>query len=310
MKAETNLQRILAQGEFAVTCEFTPPRGIDAGLMRENAVQLKGKVDAVNVGDNSTASVRMSSWALSKILLDMGIEPVLQMVTRDRNRIALQSDLLGASALGIQNVLCLTGDHPSIGDHPQAKKVFDIDSVQWVAAVKHIRDQGRLINGKKISGDPGFFIGAVANPFVESLELHILRLQKKIAAGAEFIQTQPVLDMERFKKWLSRATEQGLTDRCAIIAGVVPLKSVAMAEHLRRDVPGIMIPDAIIARMEAVPEDQQLNEGIKICIEKIQELKETKGVMGVHIMAIGCEEKLPEIIAQAGLLPRPSQSLT
>jgi methylenetetrahydrofolate reductase (NADPH) len=217
---------------------------------------------------------------------------------------------LGASALGIQNVLCLTGDHPSIGDHPQAKKVFDIDSVQWIAAVKQIRDQGRLINGKTISGDPGFFIGAVANPFVESLELHILRLQKKIAAGAEFIQTQPVLNMERFKKWLSRATEQGLTDRCAIIAGVVPLKSVAMAEHLRRDVPGIMIPDAIIARMEAVPEDQQLDEGIKICVEKIQELKETKGVTGVHIMAIGCEEKLPEIIAQAGLLPRPSQSLT
>jgi methylenetetrahydrofolate reductase (NADPH) len=310
MKAETNLQRTLAQGEFAVTCEFSPPRGIDVGLMRENAVQLKGKVDAVNVGDNSTASVRMSSWALSKILLDMGIEPVLQMVTRDRNRIALQSDLLGASALGIQNVLCLTGDHPSIGDHPEAKKVFDIDSVQWIAAVKQIRDQGRLINGKKISGDPGFFVGAVANPFVESLELHIIRLEKKITAGAEFIQTQPVLDTERFKDWLDQAAQQGLTDNCPVIAGVVALKSVAMAEHLRRDVPGIMIPDAIITRMEAVPEDQQLDEGMKICLDKIEELKETKGVMGVHIMAIGCEEKLPEIIAQAGLLPRPSQSLT
>ena len=310
MKAETNLQRILAQGEFAVTCEFSPPRGIDVGLMRENAVQLKGRVDAVNVGDNPTASVRMSSWALSKILFDMGIEPVLQMVTRDRNRIALQSDLLGASAFGIQNVLCLTGDHPSVGDHPQAKKVFDIDSVQWIAAVKQIRDEGRLINGKKISGDPGFFIGAVANPFVESLELHIIRLEKKIAAGAQFIQTQPVLDMVRFEEWLSRATEEGLTDRCAIIAGIVPLKSVAMAEYLRRDVPGIMIPNSIIARMKAVPEGQQLEEGMKICVEMIEELKETKGVMGVHIMAIGCEEKLPEIIAQAGLLPRPSQSLT
>jgi methylenetetrahydrofolate reductase (NADPH) len=236
----------------------------------------------------------------------MGIEPVLQMVTRDRNRIGLQSDLLGASALGIQNVLCLTGDHPSIGDHPQAKKVFDIDSVQWIAAVKQIRDQGRLINGKKISGDPGFFIGAVANPFVESLELHILRLQKKIAAGAEFIQTQPVLDTERFKEWLEQTAQQGLTDKCPVIAGVVALKSVAMAKHLRRDVPGIMIPDVIMTRMEAVPEDQQLDEGMKICLEKIEELKETKGVMGVHIMAIGCEEKLPEIIAQAGLLPRPS----
>jgi methylenetetrahydrofolate reductase (NADPH) len=307
MKAETNLQGILAQGEFAVTCEFRPPRGIDLGLVRQNAVQLKGKVDAVNVGDNSIANVRMSSWALSKILLDMGIEPVLQMVTRDRNRIALQSDLLGASALGIQNVLCLTGDHPAIGDHPQAKKVFDIDSVQWIAAVKQIRDQGRLINGKKISGDPGFFIGAVANPFVASLELHIMRLEKKIASGAEFIQTQPVLDTEAFKKWLSLATEQGLTDRCAIIAGVVVLKSVSMAEHLRNEVPGIMIPDTALHRLQAVPEDQQLDEGIKICVEKIQELEETKGVAGVHIMAIGCEEKLPEIIADAGLLPRPSQ---
>jgi methylenetetrahydrofolate reductase (NADPH) len=305
MKAETNLQRTLAQGEFAVTCEFTPPRGIDVGFMRENAVQLKGKVDAVNVGDNSTASVRMSSWALSKILLDMGIEPVLQMVTRDRNRIALQSDLLGASALGIQNVLCLTGDHPSIGDHPQAKKVFDIDSVQWIAAVKQIRDQGRLINGKKISGDPGFFIGAVANPFVESLELHILRLQKKIAAGAQFIQTQPVLDMEHFRKWLDLATEHGLTNQCPVIAGVVALKSARMGEHLRSRVPGLMIPDAVLNRLKAVSEDRQHEEGIDICTEHIEELRKTEGIKGVHIMAIGSEGMLPVIIEGAGLLPRP-----
>ena len=310
MKAETNLQRTLAQGAFAVTCEFNPPRGIDVDLMRDNAAKLQGKVDAVSVNDNFNARVRMSSWAFSKILLDMGIEPVLQMVTRDRNRIALQSDLLGASALGIQNVLCCTGDHPARGDHPEAKSVFDIDAIQWIAAVKEIGAQGRLMNGKEISGTPEFFVGAAANPFVQSLELHIIRLAKKIAAGAEFIQTQPVLDMERFKEWLGQATERGLTDKCPVIAGVVALKSVAMAEHLRRDVPGIMIPDAIVVRMEAVPEDQQLAEGMKICLEKIEELKETKGVMGVHIMAIGCEEKLPEIIAQADLLPRPSQSLT
>ncbi len=304
MSAETNLQKILAQGNFAVTCELNPPRGIDVDLTRETATQLKGKVDAVNVSDNSVASVRMSSWALSAILLDMGIEPVLQMTTRDRNRIALQSDLLGASALGIRNVLCLTGDHPARGDHPEAKKVFDIDSVQWIAAVKQVRDQNTLMNGKKISGSPSFFIGAVANPYVESLELHIMRLQKKIAAGAQFIQTQPVLDTERFKKWLNQATEQGLTDQCPILAGVVALKSVKIARHLRDNVPGIMIPDAVIDRLSSVQEDKQQDEGIKICIESTEELRQTPGVKGVHIMAIGCEEKLAEIIERAGLLPR------
>lgn len=305
MKAETRLQKILARGKFAVTCECTPPRGTDVDLIRKNAARLKGKVDAVNVNDNPIASVRMSSWALSKILLDMDIEPILQMTTRDRNRIALQSDLLGASALGIENVLCLTGDHQARGDHPQAKKVFDLDSIQWIMAVKEIRDQGCLMNGKKISGSPKFFIGAVANPFVESLELHIIRLRKKIAAGADFIQTQPVLDMEHFKKWLNLATEQGLTDRCAIIAGVVLLKSVKMARHLQNNVPGIMIPSTIIDRLGAVPEDKQQEEGINIALRIIESLKQTKGVRGIHIMAIGCEEKIGEIVERAGLLPRP-----
>lgn len=305
MKTESNLQKILAQGKFAVTCEFTPPRGTDVNWIRKNAAQLKGKVDAVNVNDNPTANVRMSSWALSKILLDMGTEPVFQMTTRDRNRIALQSDLLGASALGIQNVLCLTGDHQARGDHPQAKKVFDLDSIQWIMAVKQIRDQRVLMNGKKISGAPEFFIGGVANPFIESLELHIMRLQKKIAAGVDFIQTQPVLDMERFRRWLNQAIDLGLTDQQPIIAGVLALKSVRIARYLQDKVPGIMIPDTIIDRLGGVPEDKQQEEGINIAMEIIEELKQTKGVRGVHIMAIGCEEKLADIIERAGLLPRP-----
>ncbi|MFH1673612.1 MAG: methylenetetrahydrofolate reductase [Pseudomonadota bacterium] len=308
MKAETNLQKILSQGKFAVTSECTPPRGTGIDFVHKNAAQLKGKVDAVNVNDNPTASVRMSSWALSKILLDMGIEPVFQMVTRDRNRIALQSDLLGASALGIQNVLCLTGDHQARGDHPQAKKVFDLDSIQWIMAVKQIRDKGLLMNGKKISGAPKFFIGGVANPFVESIELHIIRLQKKINEGVDFIQTQPVLDIEHFKKWITQATEQGLTDKCPIIAGVMLLKSARIARYLQNNVPGIMIPDTIIDRLAAVPEDKQQDEGINICIERIEELKQIKGVKGVHIMAIGCEEKVAEIVDRAGLLPRPDVS--
>ncbi len=305
MKAETNLQKILAQGEFAVTCECNPPRGIDVDLILKNAAQLEGKVDAVNVNDNAVASVRMSSWAMSKILLDMGIEPVLQMVTRDRNRIALQSDLLGALALGIRNVLCLTGDHPARGDHPEARKVFDLDSIQWIAAARQVRDQGCLMNGKEISGSPRFFIGGVANPFVESLELHIIRLQKKITAGAEFVQTQPVLEIEGFKAWLNLARDHGLADQCPVIAGVLVLKSVQMAEHLRNNIPGIMIPETIIDRLRAVSKDEQQEEGIEICIEQIGKLKETEGVRGVHVMAVGCEEMLPEIIERAGLLPRP-----
>ena len=308
MKAETNLQKILARGEFAVTCEYNPPRGIDVDSIRQNAAQLKGKVDAVNVNDNTNATVRMSSWALSKILLDEGIDPVFQMVTRDRNRIALQSDLLGASTLGIQNVLCLTGDHPSKGDHPEAKGVFDLDAVQWITAAKQIRDDGLLMNGKSISGKPKLFIGAVANPFVQSVELHIIRLKKKVAAGAEFIQTQPVLDMERFDGWLAEATQRGITDKCFMIAGVIALRSVAMAQHLRSNVPGIMIPDSIMDRLGAQPEDRQLEEGVNICVECIEALKQMKAVRGVHIMAIGCEENIPEIIEKAKLLPRPDLS--
>jgi methylenetetrahydrofolate reductase (NADPH) len=301
MKAETNLQKILAKGAFAVTCEYNPPCGTEVDTIIKDATGLKGKVHAVNVSDNPTAKVRMASWALSRVLLDAGIEPILQMTTRDRNRIALQSDLLGAAAMGIQNVLCLTGDHPTTGDHPQAKKVFDIDAVQWIGAVKQIRDQGMLMNGKKIAGDPGFFIGAVANPFVKSVELHNLRTEKKIAAGAEFIQTQPVLDMAPFKEWLGLVIKKKLTNQCAIIAGVVAIKSVAMAKHLQKSVPGMMIPDAVLDRLGAVPEAKQLEEGVTICVENIQKLKKTKGVSGVHIMAIGCEEHLPKIIEQAGL---------
>jgi methylenetetrahydrofolate reductase (NADPH) len=306
MKAETNLQNRLAKGEFAVTCEVNPPRGIELDSVSKNAAQLKDKVDAVLVSDNFTASVRMSGLAFSKILLDMGIEPVLQMTTRDRNRIALQSDLLGASALGIKNVLCLDGDHPAKGDHPEAKRVYDIDAIQWIAAVRQIRDQRSLMNGKSISGDPGFFIGTAANPFVKSLELHVIRLQKKIAVGAEFIQTQPLFDLERFNQWLRLCEEHGLTDQCAIVAGVAVLKSAAMAEDLQKNVPGVMIPETVINELGGVPEEQQLDRGIRICVENIQTLMETKGVRGVHVMAMGCEERLPEIIEQAGLLPRPN----
>ncbi|MDB9822887.1 methylenetetrahydrofolate reductase [Deltaproteobacteria bacterium] len=301
MIKETRLQQALSQGQFAITCEITPPRGVESGGISEIAGMLKGKVDAVNVNDNPNSNVRMSSLVFSKLLLDSGLEPILEQSMRDRNRIALQSDLLGAAALGIQNILCMSGDHPSKGDHPEANKVFDLDSSQWIEAVKRIRDQGTLINGKKISGQPNFFIGAVANPFMKNLDLHIIRLQNKVEAGADFFQTQPVFDADLFQKWIKKVEEAGLIDRIPILGGVAALKSLKLAEYLRDRVSGFNVPDYIIERLKSVPEEKQQAEGIRICVEQIKAIKKIKGVKGVHIMSIGSEEKIPEIIEQAGL---------
>jgi methylenetetrahydrofolate reductase (NADPH) len=300
MIAETRLQQTLSQGRFAVTCELTPPRGIELDRLSGMAEKLKGRVDAVNVNDNPNSNVRMSSLVCSKLLLDRGLEPIFEQTMRDRNRLALQSDLLGAAALGIQNVLCLTGDHPSKGDHPQAGKVFDLDSSQWIEAVKRIRDQGVLLNGKKITGRPKFFIGAVANPFMKNLDLHMARLQNKIAAGADFIQTQPVFDLEAFEKWMAKLEEAGLINQVPIIAGVAALKSLKLAEYLKERVTGFKIPQNIMDRLKSVPEGRQESEGLNICLEKIKSLQQIKGVRGVHVMSIGNEEKIPEIIEQAG----------
>jgi methylenetetrahydrofolate reductase (NADPH) len=305
MIEETNLQQTLLQGKFAITCELTPPRGVETDGISKIAERLKGKVDAVNVSDNPNSNVRMSSLVYSKRLLDSGLEPIMQQSMRDRNRIALQSDLLGAAAMGIQNVLCMSGDHPSKGDHPEANKVFDLDSSQWIETVKRIRDQGVLLNGKKITGQPKFFIGGVANPFMKNLDLHMIRFQNKVAAGADFIQTQPVFDTEAFQRWMTRVEEAGLIDQVPILAGVAALKSLKMAEYLRDRVSGFNIPDHIMDRLKSIPEDKQQSEGIRICVEQIKSLQQIKGVKGVHIMSIGNEEKIPEIIEQAGFPSRP-----
>ncbi|MFH0787294.1 MAG: methylenetetrahydrofolate reductase [Pseudomonadota bacterium] len=305
MIAETRLQQALSQGRFAITCEYTPPRGVEVGGLSAMADKLKGRVDAVNVNDNPNSNVRMSSLVFSKLLLDYGLEPILEQSLRDRNRLALQSDLLGAAALGIQNVLCMSGDHPSKGDHPEANKVFDLDSSQWIEAVKRIRDQGVLLNGKKITGQPKFFIGGVANPFMKNLDLHMIRFQNKVTAGADFIQTQPVFDTEAFQRWMTRVEEAGLIDQIPILAGVAALKSLKLAEYLRDRVSGFNIPGPIMDRLKSIPEDRQESEGIRICVEQIKSLQQIKGVKGVHIMSIGNEEKIPEIIEQAGLPQRP-----
>jgi methylenetetrahydrofolate reductase (NADPH) len=302
---KSNLKRVLEEGKFAVTAECGPPKGADPDVIIKKAALLKGIVDAVNVTDNQTAIVRMSSLAACSLLLKAGLEPIFQMVVRDRNRIALQSDILGASAIGINNVLCLSGDHQIFGNEQQAMGVFDLDSIQLLNAVKNMRDNGTLIGGDKLTRSPELFIGAAANPFADPLEFRVTRLAKKISAGADFIQTQCIYNMERFEKWLRLAVDRGLTEKTFILGGVSPLKSVVMAKYMGKNVAGIDIPESIVKRMDGVPKDKQKEEGIKICVETIQRLKELKGIKGVHIMAIEWEEAVKEIVQKAGLLPRP-----
>jgi methylenetetrahydrofolate reductase (NADPH) len=301
----SKLQQLLSQGKFAVTAEIGPPRGADPDVVRVKANSLLGYVDAINVTDNQTAIVRMSSIASCAHLVSMGFEPVMQMVTRDRNRIALQSDIMGAYSLGIRNILCLTGDHQTFGSQPEAMNVFDIDSMHLINLVKTMRDDGKDMSGFELNGAPRMFIGAAENPFADPLSFRVVRLAKKINAGAQFIQTQCVYDLPRFKEWMSLAADQGLTEKVHIMAGITPLKSARMAKYMATKVSGISIPESVIKRMEGVSKEKAASEGINICLETIQELRRIKGVHGIHIMAIDWEERVPEIIRAAGLHPRP-----
>ena len=305
-----NLKKVLETGKFAVTAECGPPKGADPESVLKKAKLLKNKVDAVNVTDNQTAIVRMSSLAACSLLKTGGFDPVLQMVVRDRNRIALQSDILGASALGIGNVLCLSGDHQIFGNQPQAMGVFDLDSIQFVQAVKAMRDNGTLIGGDALNMPPDIFIGAAANPFADPFEFRVVRLSKKIMAGADFIQTQCIYNLKRFETWISLARDRGLSEKAFILGGVIPLKSPGMARYMKNKVSGMDVPDEVIKRMEGVPRDKQREEGIRICVETIERLKEMPGVKGVHIMAIEWEEVVGEIVERAGLLPRPGYDMT
>lgn len=305
MTIKSNLKKVLENGGFAVTAECGPPKGADADAIMKKAELLKGKADAVNVTDNQTAIVRMSSLATCCLLLKAGLDPVFQMVVRDRNRIALQSDILGAAAIGINNVLCLSGDHQSFGNQPESMGVFDLDSVQFLNVVKNMRDSGKILGGDDLTKSPEMFIGAAANPFADPLEFRIVRLAKKIAAGADFIQTQCIYNIEKFEKWLGMARDRGLTEKAYILGGVTPLKSAGMAKYMKNKVAGMDVPEDLIKRMEGVAKNKQKEEGIKICVETIQKLKEMDGVKGVHIMAIEWEEAVGEIVEKAGLLPRP-----
>ncbi|MBW1974848.1 MAG: methylenetetrahydrofolate reductase [Deltaproteobacteria bacterium] len=305
MKAGSRLEKILSSGQFAVTGELGPPRGADVEVIKKKAEHLRGMVDSINVTDNQTSVVRMCSMAVCKLLLEMGLEPNLQMTCRDRNRIAIQSDLLGAYALGIKNVLCLSGDHNKFGDHPQAKNVFDIDSMQLIQTVKQMRDDGKLLSGQECEGVPKFFIGAAVNPFGDPFDFRPVRLAKKVAAGVDFIQTQCIYNMDKFREYMKRVVDMGLAEKCYILAGITPLKSLGMARYMARFVPGLDVPDYYLKRLAGVEKKKQAEEGIKIAVEQIQEIREIEGVAGIHLMAIEWEHKVPEIIKAAGLYPRP-----
>lgn len=305
IKTASTLEKILKNGHLAVTSECGPPRSSDAQGIIEKGQLLKNHVDCINITDNQTSVTRLCSLAACIHLKNEGLEPVLQMVVRDRNRIALQSDILGAASFGINNILCLSGDHQSFGDHPSAQNVFDLDSMQLLQTSRYMRDEGKFLGGDDIKKPPNMFIGAAANPFADPFKIRVPRLAKKIAAGAEFIQTQCVYNLDKFEKWMEGVVERGLHEKVFIMPGITPMRSVGMAKYMARAVPGMDVPKELIDRLSGVAKDKQAEEGITIAVEAIERLKQVKGVAGFHIMAIEWEEKVPEIVERSGLYPRP-----
>jgi len=305
-KTPSKLEKILADGHLAVTSECGPPRGSDPEPIAKKAEMIRNHVDAINITDNQTSMTRLCSLAACIRLKLMGLEPVLQMVTRDRNRIALQSDILGAASFDIHNILCLSGDHQSFGDCSQGQNVHDLDSMQLAQTVRRMRDEGKFLGGDDIVRPPRMFVGAAANPFADPFEIRVPRLAKKIAAGVEFIQTQCIYNLDKFEQWMALARDRGLLEKVYILAGLTPFKSAGMARYMKNRVPGMDVPEEVVKRMAGVPKEKQADEGIAICVESIQRLKDVEGVRGFHIMAIEWEEKVPEIVERAGLYPRPA----
>jgi methylenetetrahydrofolate reductase (NADPH) len=304
MKSDSRLEKVLTAGKFAVTAELGPPQNANPEAVKKKAKHCLGNVEGANITDNQTAIVRMSSIAAAAIAISCGVEPIVQMVCRDRNRIAMQSDILGAAALGVNNLLCLSGDHQKFGNHPQAANVFDIDSVQLIAMVKRMRDDKQFISGDPIKEhEPRLFIGAVENPFADPFEFRVARLAKKINAGADFIQTQCVFDLDKFSRWMELVVQEGLHKKVYILAGLTPVRSHRALKYMKSEVAGMSIPDELITRMESAEDAKE--EGIKICLEMIEKIKNIEGVSGIHLMPIGWESITPVILERAGLLPRP-----
>lgn len=301
MRSGSTLEKVLEAGAFAVTAELGPPKGADAQVIIDKANILKGHADAVNITDNQTAIARMCSMAAAKLVIEQGLEPIMQMTCRDRNRLAIQADILGAAALGVRNLLCLTGDHQSFGNHPKSKGVFDLDSVNLIGMVKDMRDVPAFQCGDEITKAPELFIGAAANPYADPFPFRAIRLAKKVEAGIDFVQTQIIYNVDKFEEFMAQCRELGVTDRCRILAGVAPLKSAGMAKYMKNRVAGMDVPDAVVDRMGAA--EDAADEGINICVEIIERVREIEGVAGVHIMAVEWEEAVPEITSRAGLKP-------
>ncbi len=322
MKSGSDLERVLEAGHFAVTAELGPPTGCDPQAVRRKAALLRGCADAINLTDCQTAVVRLSSIASAVLLLEEGLEPVMQMTMRDRNRIAIQADILGACALGVRNCLCIAGDHQSFGaagklkGHPGSKNVYDIDSIQLVSVLKGLRDQHRLQGGDPVEPPPPLFIGAAWTPLADPQEFRVLRLGKKVAAGADFIQTQGVYDVERFAEVMAKARAMGLHEKTAILAGIIVPKNAGMLRYMNASVPGVTVPESMIKRFPVVKKEAPQAEkeearrkaeeiGKQIAVELIREVRRIAGVRGVHLQAIEWEAAVPEIVKAAGLLPRP-----
>jgi methylenetetrahydrofolate reductase (NADPH) len=297
------LQEKIKSNRFIVCGEIGPPQSCDADVIRQKSAYFRDGVDAVNITDNQTAIVRLSSIASARILIEERIEPIMQMTCRDRNRIAAQSDLLGAAALGVHNVLCITGDHQKFGDQPEARGVFDLDSIQLIATVARMND-GFLLSGQEMKKPTAFLIGAAANPCGEPFEMRLIRLHKKVQAGARFIQTQPVFNLEIFSRWMERVVEMGLHEKCAILAGVMPVKSEKALLYMKKEVPGFRVQGGTIERMKTARDSKE--EGVKIAVETIRALRQIKGVRGIHLMPVMWESITPVILKEAGLSPTNS----
>jgi methylenetetrahydrofolate reductase (NADPH) len=301
----SRLEQVLRAGRFAVTSELNPPDSADPEDVYRAALVLSEVCDGINAVDASGANCHMSSVAICALLTRVGYEPVYQVSCRDRNRIAIQGDLLGAAAMGVYNVLCLTGDDVLAGDQPEAKRVFDFDSIQLLRTARMMRDRAVFLSGRKLTTPPCFFLGAAANPFAPPYNWRPHRLAKKVAAGAEFIQTQYCFDVPRFREYMRQVRDLGLHEQVYILVGVGPLRSAKAAEFMRSRIPGVVIPDAIVERLRKTSKEHQQEEGKKICIEILQQVREIEGVAGVHIMAYRQEELVADIVLEAGLLPRP-----
>ena len=304
MISGSRLERVLASGRFAVTAELNPPDSADPSAVYDRALVLAEVCDGINATDASGANVHMSSVGICALLTRAGYEPIMQVSCRDRNRIAIQGDLLGAAAMGVRNVLCLSGDGVQTGDQPGAKPVFDLDSISLLRTARTLRDEGHFLSGRKLDVKPRLFLGAAANPFVPPYDYRPQRLVKKVAAGADFIQTQYCYDVPRLKKFMAAVCQEGLNDQVHILVGVGPLRSAKAAEWMRKFVPGVVIPDSIVAQLKGAGKGKQQAEGKKICVEIIQQVREIAGVCGVHVMAYRQEELVAEIIEESGLLPR------